>query len=138
MFGSTILIFFSLAYVRAGLESIPFGLYEELRNSTNEQCRIDVSNMLDGVKNLDKWALESWFSQYIYIYICFQSLTVLTKHVYFFNYFSDRFIGQNSFRNFERQHKSIWRFRRMYKRKRQQWHFGKILFGRDSVETFRF
>lgn len=60
MIGSTLVIIFSLASVRAGIESVPFGFYEELKNSTHEQCRIDVNNMLDGAKNLDKWALESW------------------------------------------------------------------------------
>jgi hypothetical protein len=65
----TLLVIFSLASAAwaAGLESIPFGFYEELKNSEHEKCNVDVKNMLDGVKNLDKWALESWFLfQYAY------------------------------------------------------------------------
>lgn len=56
-------VFFSLASAAcaAGLESIPFGFYDELKNSEHDQCRVDVKNMLDEVKNLNKWALESWF-----------------------------------------------------------------------------
>ncbi|XP_026808950.1 nose resistant to fluoxetine protein 6-like [Rhopalosiphum maidis] len=56
----TLLVLFSLASAAwaAGLESIPFGFYEELKNSEHEKCSADVKNMLDGVKNLDKWALE--------------------------------------------------------------------------------
>jgi len=65
----TLLVIFSLASAAwaAGLESIPFGFYEELKNSEHQKCSVDVKNMLDGVKNLDKWALESWFLfQYAY------------------------------------------------------------------------
>lgn len=55
-----LLVLFSLASAAwaAGLESIPFGFYEELKNIEHNQCSKDVKNMLDGVKNLDKWALE--------------------------------------------------------------------------------
>lgn len=52
-------VFFGLASAQAGPESIPFKFYEELKNSTNEQCRIDVNIMLAGAKILEKWALES-------------------------------------------------------------------------------
>lgn len=60
---SILFVFFSLASAvwAAGLESIPFGFYDELQNGGHDQCKVDVKNMLDGAKNLNKWALESWF-----------------------------------------------------------------------------
>lgn len=61
MKGSILVVIFSLASVRAFLETIPYGFYEELRSSALDQCSTDVNNMLDGVNNLDKWALESRF-----------------------------------------------------------------------------
>jgi len=64
-----LLVLFSLASTAwaAGFESIPFEFYEELKNIEHDQCSKDVKTMLDGVKNLDKWALESWFLlQYVY------------------------------------------------------------------------
>lgn len=70
MKGSILFVLFSLASAAraAGLESIPFGFYEELKNSDHDQCSVDVNHMLDGAKNLEKWALESWFLfQYVYI-----------------------------------------------------------------------
>jgi len=86
MKGSIFFVLFSLvsAAWAAGLESIPFGFYDELENSEHEQCRVDVKNMLDGAKNLDKWALESWFSfQYVYykpirVMICTVSRLLIT------------------------------------------------------------
>lgn len=63
MKGLILFTLFSLASAAwaAGLESIPFGFYDELKNSEHDQCSVDVKNMLDGVKNLDKSALESRF-----------------------------------------------------------------------------
>lgn len=58
MKGSVLVILFSLASVWASLESISYGLYDELKNSVNEQCRVDVNKTLEAVKNLDRWALE--------------------------------------------------------------------------------
>jgi hypothetical protein len=54
-------IIFSSASARTSLESIPFGFYEKLKNSANRQCSIDVNILLDGMENLNKWALESLF-----------------------------------------------------------------------------
>lgn len=48
-----------LACVQADFESIPFEFYEKLKDQANEQCSSDVKQILDGVKNLDRWALES-------------------------------------------------------------------------------
>lgn len=69
---------------RAGFESIPFGLYEDLRNGSSEQCRIDVNKMLDGANNLDRWALESWFSVIFFFFVstvctCFMCSYINTK-----------------------------------------------------------
>lgn len=58
MKGSVLIVLFSLASVWADFESVSFRFYDELKNSVNEQCRIDVNKTLEAVKNLDKWALE--------------------------------------------------------------------------------
>ncbi|VVC32263.1 Nose resistant-to-fluoxetine protein, N-terminal,Acyltransferase 3 [Cinara cedri] len=47
-----------LACARAGFETFPYEFYEELKTQEHGQCSVDVNRMLDGVKNLDGWALE--------------------------------------------------------------------------------
>lgn len=67
MKGSILVVLFALASANAVLETIPYEFYDELKSSAkHEQCISDVNNMLDGAKNLDKWALESWFLTSIY------------------------------------------------------------------------
>jgi len=63
-----------------GLESVPFRFYEQLADGpqTREQCRTDVNGMLDGAKNLDKWALESWWFLFNN---CISRITVYVKYI---------------------------------------------------------
>lgn len=72
-------VVFSLASARASLESTPFGFYEKLKNSANGQCSVDVNVMLDGVGNLNKWALESWF-YLIYFLPSFSVNHIISNH----------------------------------------------------------
>lgn len=80
--------------------------------------------------------LRFFFYEYLLAIFVLSIVSFITLRRY--DYFSDRFFGQNSLGNTERQSESIRRFRRVYQRVGQHRRSGEILFGRNSTETRHF
>lgn len=84
MKGSAVIIVLAALFLLAqaiaaqlGFESISFGFYEELTKNTRQQCKIDAKKTLDGIKNMEKWALEGKFLPFFFFHIKFKFNNIL-------------------------------------------------------------